>query len=357
MLTGHRVGVWAIALLLVGTAVVAVATSSASGHRKPTGSPPASADVKRIKLPKKTIGIMGPVDAAEVIKLVNDATEKAAKTLGWKTIRVDPGGDPAKMAAGMTSLVNAHVNAIVLTTMEPATIASGLRAAAQAKIPVIDTHTKTQSSKYFAGEYFLPPTKEFNLLLARMKKGLPRGSKIATINLPQFLNAKIAGDLIKSAAPAAGWKIVANHDTALQNSVADVQRAVGDMIRANPEIDAIWGCCDFAPTGAIPAIRASGKDVKVYALHGIPSSISQAKTGIAVLEVSEYQKGGIIAIDELAAWFARKDPIAKRTPPQFAYKQQIVDSSNAAAGYPYPTAKMLAPFKARWARLYQLPAK
>jgi ABC-type sugar transport system substrate-binding protein len=339
-----------VAVLVLGTLVVAA--GAARGTPEGTSAPLAKAP-----LPKKTIGVMGPVNAAEIIKLGTDATVAAAKALGWKTIQVDPGGDPAKMAAGMTSLVNSKVDAIVLTTIEPGVIQSGLRAAKKAGIPVIDTHTLTHSSPLFAGEYFLSPPKEFALLHARMKRDLPRGSEIGTIDLPQFLNAKIAGDLIKSAAPAAGWKIVANHDTALQNSVADVQRAVGDIIRANPEIDAIWGCCDFAPTGAIPAIRASGKDVKVYALHGIPSSISQAKTGIAVLEVSEYQKGGIIAIDELAAWFARKDPIAKRTPPQFAYKQQIVDSSNAAAGYPYPTAKMLAPFKARWARLYQLPAK
>jgi ABC-type sugar transport system substrate-binding protein len=301
--------------------------------------------------------VMGPVNAAEIIKLGTDATVAAAKAVGWKTIQIDPLGDPAKMASGMTSLVNSKVDAIVLTTIEPGVIQSGLRAAKRAGIPVIDTHTQTHSSPLFAGEYFLSPQREFALLHARMKRDLPRGSEIGTIDLPQFLNAKIASDLMKAAATPAGWKIVASHDTALQNSVADVQRAVGDMIRANPDIDAIWGCCDFAPTGAIPAIRSSGKDVKVYALHGIPSSISQAKTGIAVLEVSEYQKGGIIAIDELAAWFARRDPIAKRTPSQFAYKQKIVDSSNAGAGYPYPTAKMLAPFKARWARLYTLPAR
>src|SRR5687768_12949354 len=79
---------------------------------------------EKVALEKKTIGIMGPVDAAEIIKLANDATERAAEALGWEVVRVDPGGDPAKMASGMTSLVNRNVDAIVLTTMEPATIAS-----------------------------------------------------------------------------------------------------------------------------------------------------------------------------------------------------------------------------------------
>jgi ABC-type sugar transport system substrate-binding protein len=332
-------------------AVLCVTAAAAAG-----GARSGPAATSKVKLPKKTIGVMGPINAAEIIKLGTDATIAAAKALGWKTIQVDPMGDPAKMASGMTSLVNSNVDAIVLTTIEPAVIQSGLRAAKAKGIPVIDTHTQTHSSALFAGEYFLSPAREFALLRARMQRDLPRGSEIGLIELPQFLNAKIAGDLMVAAAKKAGWKIVARHDTDVQNSVPDVQRAVGDMIRANPGIDAIWGCCDFAPTGAIPAIRSSGKKIKVYALHGIPSSISQAKGGLAVLEVSEYQKGGIIAIDELAAFFAKRNPIARRTPPQFAYKQQIVDKTNAGKGYPYPTAPMLAQFRARWAKLYILPA-
>jgi ABC-type sugar transport system substrate-binding protein len=336
--------------VVVALTVLGVTTATTAG-----GAPSESAQSK-VRLPKKTIGVMGPINAAEIIKLGTDATVASAKALGWKTIQVDPLGDPAKMASGMTSLVNSNVDAIVLTTIEPAVIASGLRAAKAKGIPVIDTHTQTHSSPLFAGEYFLSPQKEFDLLFARMRKDLPRGSEIGLIELPQFLNAKIAGDLMVAAAKRAGWKIVARHDTDVQNSVPDVQRAVGDMIRANAGIDAIWGCCDFAPTGAIPAIRSSGKNIKVYALHGIPSSISSARGGLAVLEVSEYQKGGMIAMDELAAFFASKDPIAKRTPRQFAYKQKIVDRANAANGYPYPTAPMLAQFKKRWTKLYILPA-
>jgi ABC-type sugar transport system substrate-binding protein len=311
----------------------------------------------KARLPKETIGVMGPINAAEIIKLGTDATVAAAKALGWKTIQIDPLGDPAKMAAGMTSLVNSKVNAIVLTTIEPGVIASGLRAAKKAGIPVIDTHTLTHSSPLFAGEYFLSPPQEFRLLLARMKTDIPAGSEIATINLPQFLNAKIAGDLMVAAAKANNWKIVASHDTDVANSVPDVQRAVGDMIRANPNLRFIWSCCDFGPTGAIPAIRASGKDIKVYALHGIPSSIPQAKTGLAVLEVADYQKGSMIAIDQLARHFATGSRIAKKTPAQFAYKMTIVDNANAGKGYPYPTRPILNAFVARWKKQYVLPAR
>jgi ABC-type sugar transport system substrate-binding protein len=338
-----------VVLGLAGT--VGAWASSDSGS---SGSRAAAAT--KLKLPRKTIGVMGPVNAAEIIKLATDATVAGAKALGWKTIQVDPGGDPAKMAAGMTSLVNAHVDAIVLTTIEPGVVASGLRAAKKAGIPVIDTHTLTHSSPLFAGEYFLSPPAEFGLMLGRMKKDVPRGSEIGMLNLPQFLNAKIAADLMVAAAKKAGWKIVASHDTDVANSVPDVQKAVGDMIRAHPNLTVLFSCCDFGPTGAIPAIRASGKEITVYSLHGIPSSIPQAKTGIAVLEVADYQKGSLIAIDQLARHFANGSAIAKKTPKQYAYKMTIIDKAKAGNGYPYPTGPILAAFVAKWKQLYQLPA-
>jgi len=343
MLTGRKTRSAASAVVLAVAAAAFTFGTAAAGRTE-------AAAPEKTRLPRKTIGIMGPVDAAEIIKLATDATDQAAKALGWRTIRVDPQGDPAKMAAGMTSLVNAKVDAIVLTTIEPATIASGLRAAERARIPVIDTHTLTQSSPLFDGEYFLPPRAEFNLLLARMRRDLPRGSEIGTINLPQFLNAKLAGDYIREAAAAQGWRIVASHDADLQNLVPDTQRAVGDMLRANPGIDAVFGCCDFVPTGAVPAVRAAGRQVTVYALHGIPSAMPQARTGLAVLEVADYQRGGIVAIDVLARHFATGARIPKRMPGQ--YRMTLVDRTNAARGFPYPTARVLAPFKAKWARLY-----
>ena len=134
--------------LVLGLVLLGVSAASPA-----SGAP--SETAQKAPLPQKTIGVMGPVNAAEIIKLGTDATVAAAKALGWKTIQVDPLGDPAKMGAGMTSLVNSGVDAIVLTTIEPATIQAGLRAAKTAGIPVINTHTQTTSSPLFAGQYYL----------------------------------------------------------------------------------------------------------------------------------------------------------------------------------------------------------
>src|SRR5436305_1950940 len=90
------------------------------------------------------------------------------------------------------------------------------------------------------------------------KVKLPRET-IGIMGLPQFFNALIGAQLFEKSAKAEGWNIVATHDSDLSNLVPDVKQAVGDMIRANPDITAIWGCCDFAVAGAIPAIQQSGK--------------------------------------------------------------------------------------------------
>jgi len=334
----------ALAAVVLAAAGVIVLVGTATAARTHSAA--------KTKLPKKTIGIMGPVDAAEIIKLGNDATQQAAKALGWKVIRVDPGGDPAKMAAGMTSLVNSRVDAIVLQTIEPGQVAAGLRAAHAKGIPVFDTGTTDAPSPLITARYYVSPATEFGLLYQRMKKDVPSGSEIGAIFLPQFVNADIADKQLQANAPKAGWKISATHDADLTNLVGDTTKAVTDMLNAHPNIKAVWGCCDFAATGAVPAIRSLGKNVPVYALHGVPSTVQLARAGGVVVEVGTYQLGGILAIDQLAQHWAKRSAIAKTPPKQYPYRYVIVDKANAGAGYPFPTSKVIAPFLAKWKKLY-----
>src|SRR5262249_29254505 len=254
----------------------------------------------------------------------------------------------AKMGANMTSLVNSHVNAIVLTVIEPATIQAGLRAAAKAHIPVIETLAGVHASPLVAATYWTPAVAENQLLTADIKWRVPRGSLVAAIYLPQFYNAFIAQQLFVQSAKKAGWNIVATHDADLTNLVPDVKKAVGDIIRAHPQVKAIFGVGDFCVAGAVPAIQQSGAHVKLYSLHGVPSSIQFIKTGLADAEISNYQKSSFTAMDALAAYFAHHIPIPKTTPPKFAFKMTIVTKATAGKGYPYPTSKIFAQFKARW---------
>ena len=347
-MTKHGVRILAIGVVaLVATLGLTISASGRDARTATAGSAKLQA---KTKLPMKTIGIMGPVDAAEIIKLGTDSIDAAAKALGWKTIRVDPGGDPAKMASGMNSLVDAKVDAIVLWIIEPATIQAGLRAAKRAGIPVINTGSATHPSPLIAGYYWPSPQAENAVLITKAKQSLPRGSEIGSIQLPQFYNALITEGLFTKSAKTQGWKIVARHDSDLSNLVPDVKKSVGDMIRANPEIDAIWGCCDFAVAGAIPAIQQSGKKVALYSMHGVPSSIQFVKNGNAFVQVSNYQLASFAAIDVLAKWFTQKTPIPKATPKAFPYKMTLIDKNTKA--YPYPTSQLLAQFKARWGRMY-----
>jgi ribose transport system substrate-binding protein len=336
-------------IAVLTTAATASAVVSATGSSGRAGN---TTQAGKVKLPMETIGVMGPVDAAEVIHLGTSASDQAAQALGWKTIHLDPNGDPAKTAADMISLVNSHVNAIVLTVIEPATIEAGLRAAANAHIPVIETLAGVHASPLVAATYWTPAVAENELLIADMAKSVPPGSQVAAIYLPQFYNALIAQQLFIASAKQHGWNIVATHDADLTNLVPDVKKAVGDIIRAHPQVKAIFGVGDFCVAGAVPAIEQSHANVKLYSLHGVPSSIQFIKTGLADAEISDYQKGSFIAMDALAAYFAHHTPIPKTTPSQFAFKYEMVTKANAGQGYPYPTSAILSEFKARWSKLY-----
>lgn len=61
---------------MLAIAVLGVTAAVAAGSVR--SRPAATA---KVKLPKKTIGVMGPINAAEIIKLATDATVASAKAL------------------------------------------------------------------------------------------------------------------------------------------------------------------------------------------------------------------------------------------------------------------------------------
>jgi hypothetical protein len=79
----------------------------------------------------------------------------------------------------------------------------------------------------------------------------------------------------------------------------------------------------------------------------------QVRSGIAIVEVADYQLGGIVAIDVLADHFATGAEIPKQMPDEFDWDMTIVDDSNVGDGYPYPTQDVLAPFLERWEERYE----
>src|SRR5262249_31141353 len=145
---------------------------------------------------------------------------------------------------------------------------------------------------------------------------------------------------------------VASHDADLTNLVPDVQKATTDILNAHPDLNAIWGCCDFTVAGAVPAIRAAGKKIKVYSLHGVPSTVPLVKSGFAVAEMADSFAASFIAVDQLARHWTTGAKFSKTVPKNEAFKMTIVDQSNASKGYPFPMSKILASFKRRWAKLY-----
>ena len=68
---------WRLLATVLAIVVIGVTAAGSAG-----GAP--SDRAQKAPLPKKTIGVMGPVNAAEIIKLGTDATVAAAKALGWR---------------------------------------------------------------------------------------------------------------------------------------------------------------------------------------------------------------------------------------------------------------------------------
>jgi len=342
------------ALVLVAAALVVVACGDDESNDS-NDSATASSGGGESELPSKTIGVFAAAGQAEVVKRVSDVAQDSAKALGWDVQYVDGEGDPAKMQQRMQALVNSKVDAIVGVFMEPALVAKQLQAAKTAGIPVVNTGFVGSDSPLVAGQYIGDQTKMANLLLESMKRDLASGSKVAALNLPQYVGVQQRVKAFDAAADAAGWDVVARHDVDITDLFGDTTKAGKDIINANPDLDAFFSCCDFGGQALAPAIQQSGKDIPVFTFYAIPSVMDLVRAGKVTVVEEDNAKTGAMAIDALARHFADDAPIDAdadlgRDPIQL--KVVTADNAPPKGQDVYPLDALLAKYHQRWQRAY-----
>src|SRR4051812_15116188 len=114
-------------LVVVGCGDSDSGSSSATGSSTSAASTTASdttastpAGGEKVKLEKKKLGFVNVIKASPASSRVEANFTRAAEALGWSVQAIDGQGDPAKMAQGVQSLVNANVDAIATVSVDPA---------------------------------------------------------------------------------------------------------------------------------------------------------------------------------------------------------------------------------------------
>lgn len=281
------------------------------------------------------------------------------KFLGWKYVVVDAEGDPQKEAAGMSSLVNQRVDAILSIANQPSAIQAGLQAAKSANIPVINVAGVVAPDPKLSASYAPDEKAMTKTLDDYMISHLNSTGNIATITAPSIYALGIRDDQLKSDLQSTSIKVKANHEIDFTNPVQDATKAVGDILTANPDTNAFWTDTDFdvQPAANVLKTKALCGKVQLYGYYGDKANLQALRDGCATAVVDTgISASSDMAIDSLLGYFIKKTPIPKNpTYSEDFFKPTIIDKTNVPADantYFPPPADYTSYFHDKWSKDY-----
>ncbi|MFM0757350.1 sugar ABC transporter substrate-binding protein [Paraburkholderia strydomiana] len=337
----------ALVMSLAATITVSPAHAESSGF---TGAVP---------LPAKRIGILSSTLGAEVVVHWETTAKKGVQALGWTADSVDGKSDPQVWGQAINAFTQRHMDAIiVIGGLQLSTIATQLRAAKAAKIPIVHVGIRATDPQHLFDGDFAPDDARFGAVLADyLNKKLPPRSEFVTLQLSscELCNAPVPVAI--SMLEKAGHKAGGMADMSLNGDLAGQAKKMSvDLLRAHPKAKAMIACCDFVATFSAPALAQAGFGDVLNAVRYDDLSVLQLiRQGKPVITVANNNDDFILsAVDALAAYFASGTPIPAEAPATLA-KYEVVDSANLPpkGEYFFSPDKSLEAFSAKWKATYK----
>jgi ribose transport system substrate-binding protein len=257
--------------------------------------------------------------------------DEAAKR-GVQLVVTDAQGQTAKQVSDVEDLIARHVNLILLAPREFEGLAPALRAAKQAKIPVIlvdreAAGTVGQDYVTFLGSNFIEQGRRAAEWLAKAT-----GGKANIVELSLTPGSSVARDrgvgFREEMAKYPGMKIIASQ-------TGDASRAKGERAMQNiaqslgSQITAVYAHNDEMALGAIQALKAAGrhpgKDVIVVSIDGERAALEAITAGELGATVESNPRFGPLAFETIEQY--RK---GQSIPPKRILTDRLFDTSNAA---------------------------
>ncbi len=266
-------------LLMTVLTVGLMAGCSKAPVADPTATTPETASAKKVGLVLSTLN-------NPFFVTLKEGAEAKAKELGIELIVLDSQNDPSKDMANVEDLITQGVSLILLNPTDSDAVANAVKAANNAKIPVI-----TLDRAANGGE-----------VISHVASDNIAGGKMAA----DFINEKLAGkgNIIElqgiagtsaardrgqgfneQLATFAGFKVVASQP-------ADFDRTKGltvteNLLQAQPDVQAIFAHNDEMALGALQAVEASGKKILVVGFDAIDDAVKSVADGKMAATVAQ----------------------------------------------------------------------
>lgn len=247
---------------------------------------------------------------------LRDGAQAKADELGAKLVVLDSQDDSATEMSNVEDLITQGVDLIMINPTDSDAVGNAVAAANEAGIPVITLDRSANSGEVvahiasdnvaggkMAGEFII------ELLGGKGKvvelEGIPGAS--ATRDRGEGFNAAIAESDLEVVA-----RQTANFDRAEGLSVME------NILQAQPEIDAVFAHNDEMALGALEAIKASGRDIKVVGFDATDDAVKAVQAGEMAATVQQLPKEiGSIGV-ETAMKYLGGDDVAEYIPVELA---------------------------------------
>ncbi|MCZ4500271.1 MAG: substrate-binding protein [Marmoricola sp.] len=314
-------------------------------------------------LPSKTVGWVYYGANGIASQRSYNGLKAAADAIGWKTKACDGAGVPAKMQACASNLLNQGVDALIVNTIDTATMADAIKQSTAKGVPMISIGGSIETSKGYAASY-APDEAGMGSALGKYiadTLGSAGGGVIEQTFPAKF--ATLRTDAMEAAYAGTSVKVVNKFDADPVDLAAATQKQTAAGLNAHSDAKAVTMVFSTAEIGASQAIIAkygAGKAfpqrpllTTYYANLPVIKMIRDGQLDAAAENPLEWC--GWVAIDQLAENFARKTPISTDERPSYGtdtdfWRPTVVTKDNLPA-----EGQLLAPavdfagfFTAKW---------
>ena len=201
---------------------------------------------------------------------LEDALRPLIEEDGGELIVTNANNDITKESSAIQTYIERDVDAILLSTQSTDASIAACQLAADAGIPVIyynngiDPEAAEEYTKgYIESDNYALGTEVGNFAAEYIEENFGGEVNIGIIHADCFEVTKLRHEGFLAALEEAGItvNIVGEQESWMADEAAPLAT---DIITANPDIDAFWASNDGGTSGAIAAVKSSGKEIVVF---------------------------------------------------------------------------------------------
>jgi ribose transport system substrate-binding protein len=348
-----RLSLGAILALLLCVLVAACGSSgddtdAAGGGETTAGTEESSGGAD---LEGKKIGYLDVFGSAPIEVRFFKAFEAAAEGAGWSVQFQDAAGDQNKALTAARNFLNSGVDAIVCSSV-PSEWLRPLLSEAQSKgVPLVEIITEMPPGVYDA-QLTESAEKTSPMLAEAVQEDFPDGAEVGVTYEPEVPAEVQRLELLEKAFEGTNVEIVAVKEVP-QIEAPAAQKAVVDMLNANPDISAFLALSDIQSSYALAGLRAArNKDALVYSWYADTTNVEQLKQDAQFSAVvdSDIARVGWLAVSELLTYFdggEMTENQAVEVDPLIVRKDDLTPAMFEEEG-PVPFSEIAPPFEGEW---------